>query len=137
MRDPEPSEDVENLALQALEHAIGSIDHGSGPLVPFLMVRDGEGVRIARFVDEDLGRSVASGRDAARGIAANCVTALAFDGFLTMDGKRTDAMIVQCADIGAGPTFQFAVRYRVTPQGRVKVIGEPMLVEWSEELYPE
>ncbi len=110
LRTPEPSRLLVDLVETAAAHGLGALERGE-QLVPFLLT---EGPR---------GRAVLQDSDArpedclalARWHAATCGPeverlAVAFDGWLTVDGVRGDAVYVEAAE-ASGTTFRFAIRY--------------------------
>ncbi|GEN79803.1 DUF3806 domain-containing protein [Actinotalea fermentans] len=104
----EPSAEVRALAAFALEHAVRSVVPEGGPLVPFCMVESPDGRSLQRFVGE-LGESVARARDHARSSGA-ARAAVAWDGYLTVEGRRDDALFVEASDAGQG-SIVLAQRY--------------------------
>lgn len=134
---PRPSDYLVDLIFMALDHGIDSIDDGAGPLVPFMLTdRDGER-DIRRFVAEQLEDGVRQARLAARKeTKTGKLAAIAYDGFLTTDGKRMDAIFVQAADSPDGPTFYFAQRY--TMKGtKVEPFGNAAFVHIDQSLFPD
>ena len=88
-----------DFALFALDHAADSVIASGGPLTPFAITEvDGERV-LARFVAElaeaqqHARRSVASSANALK-------AAVAWDGYLTVGGERTDAVFVEASAAG-------------------------------------
>ncbi len=121
----EPSVPAQELALFALNHAVDSIVPEGGPLVPFCLVETAEGRELHRFAGE-LGQALADARNFARGSGA-VRAAVAWDGYLTVDGRRGDALFVEASDVGA-PSIVLARSYEETPHG-TRAVGEPMLVD--------
>jgi hypothetical protein len=80
---------------------VGSVE-GGGALIPFVLVESKGQREIRRFVLERIEESV----EATFAFASNAQNeadrvAVAFDGYLTWQGKRTDAIYVEASD---GPT---------------------------------
>jgi len=121
----EPSEQSQELASFALGHAVHSIVPEGGPLIPFCLVESAEGRALHRFAGE-LGQAVENAREFARGSGA-VRAAVAWDGYLTVDGQRGDALFVEASDAGQ-PSIILAHRYQETPAG-THTVGEPMLVD--------
>ncbi len=131
-----PSEDLARLLSDALDHAIDMVARGCSPFMPFAMVEplEGQGEPMAFAVtppDEPV--------DYARGIldskaAETRMYALAWDGFLTVDGERTDAVFVEAADRSNDRAVVVAERYRPTRKGLLRkrsceLVGDPIVVE--------
>lgn len=112
------------LVFAALDHGTGSVENAeAGPLIPFVMTRGPDGPKLVRFVGTDYGqdreRALAHGRTGDHGHWA-----VAWDGFLTLQGTRTDAIFVQAAAVGS-PEVLFAWRYDRGPEGTLRRIGNP------------
>jgi hypothetical protein len=90
------------LAFNALDHGIDSVATG-GPLVPFTIIEGEPGERsLQRYVSETLEDGLAQARAAlARELHTADRAALVFDGYVTRDGRRSDAVVVQVFERGA------------------------------------
>ncbi|MDM7855497.1 hypothetical protein [Cellulomonas alba] len=124
----EPSDEVKALAELALTHAVTSVVPEGGPLIPFAIVETVGGDRsLQRFVDE-LSAAQQRARDAIRSAPPQAArAAVAWDGYLTMDGQRQDAVFVEVSDRGL-PSVVLAHRYHDAP-GSAEPIGSAVLVE--------
>jgi hypothetical protein len=61
--------------------------------------------------------------------------ALAYDGYLTTDGERTDAAFVEAGERGQPEAFLIAQRYRVKKRsGKVERVGQPTIIGGAEQL---
>lgn len=120
----EPSPHVQELASFALAHAVRSIVPEGGPLIPFSLLETTEGRSLHRFAGE-LGEAVQHARGHVRTSGA-LRAAVAWDGYLTADGRRDDALFVEASEAGQ-PSIVLAHRYVETPQGTAPV-GEPLAV---------
>ncbi|MGP4102661.1 hypothetical protein [Nonomuraea sp. KM90] len=87
------------LAEDALNHAVSSAQGSAGGFPPFTIVLQRDGAReLNRFIAApDL--TVARSSLAAVDPAAVCVT-LAWDGYLTSDGRRTEAAFIEAYELG-------------------------------------
>lgn len=110
------SEELIEVAFAALDHAIDSVKDG-GPLIPFVIAESEEGRDLTRFASETLEEGHAQARRHAGSSAANRV-AVAYDGYLTVEGERSDAVFVEAQERGAELSVIFAQRYR--PGGRLR-----------------
>ena len=115
-----------DLALFALTHAVRSVVPEGGPLIPFAMVETTDGRALARFVG-DLEEAQARARDHVRASSA-VRAAVAWDGYLTVEGVRTDALFVEAGEPGTAGIV-LAHRYRDAGAGPAEAIGRPILVD--------
>lgn len=119
------SEQLQALAWQALDHAISSLD-GGGPLVPFALVAGDKGVQVARFAADSLEEGVEGGRAVLASLSPEDghMAALAYDGYLTRDGVRSDAVFVEAQQRGMVASASIAQRYRPSG-GAPELLGNP------------
>lgn len=110
------SDDLMELVFAALDHGVESVTDG-GPLVPFVLVEGAEGRELTRFVADTLEEGQARAREHAAASGAERV-AVAYDGYLTVQGERSDAVFVEAQERGTDATAIFAQRYR--PGGRLR-----------------
>lgn len=114
-----------HLAFTGLDHAIDSVEVSAGPLIPFLLERSGDRLSLHRFVAERLEDGVAeveqrleavvAGDDDARtaGVSSEVDGACgAWDGYITVEGRRTDAVLARAVD-RTGAEVVLAQRYEV------------------------
>ena len=111
--EPLPSPQVGALAAFGLQHAIASIRRG-GPLVPLVIAETSAGRSMERHLAERLEDSVELARDSARASSADRIAVL-YDGYLTLDHGRTDAIFAEIHERGSAIAHVFARRY--TPRG--------------------
>ncbi len=105
------------LAFAALDHGIASVADG-GPLIPFAMIETPAGRTLARFVADTLEEGQARAREHVGAAADAQRAAVAYDGYLTLEGIRSDAIFVEAQERGEAAAVVFAQRYR--PAGRFK-----------------
>lgn len=114
-----------HLAFTGLDHAIDSVEVSGGPLIPFLFERVGDRLNLHRFVAERLEDGVAeveqrleavvAGDNGDRtpevdaGVDGACGV---WDGYITVEGRRTDAVLVRAVD-RTGAEVVLAQRYEV------------------------
>ena len=61
--------------------------------------------------------------------------AVAFDGYLTTDGRRVDAAFVEAGERGQAQGMVFAQRYRLKKRlGKVERVGRPVFVQVTNQL---
>jgi hypothetical protein len=117
MRPMEPTDELMTFALFALDHAADSVLDSGGPLIPFALL-DVNGERsLARFVG-DLEDGQQRARDAVNATPSASMGAVAWDGYVTIHGERTDAVFVEASASGAEASIILAQRY--VQAGRVR-----------------
>jgi hypothetical protein len=95
----------------ALDHGINSIQEG-GPLIPFVVTEEGRKRMLQRFGAQPYEQAVAEARAAVARLSPQVTRyALAYDGYLTQQGTKADAVIVQGAERNAGMAYLLAQRY--------------------------
>ena len=96
--------ELSDLIFFALDHGVDSVRTSGGPLVPFVVhaASARTNKKLARFAAEQLELGVESARRYASNLseaeAKYCV--IAYDGFLTVQGKRWDAVFVEASEQG-------------------------------------
>ena len=86
------------LVFVALDHGIDSVTEG-GPLIPFALTETSDGRDLTRFATETLEEGQALARDHVRAAGADRA-AIAYDGYLTVEGDRNDAIFVEAQERG-------------------------------------
>ncbi|MFN7943383.1 MAG: hypothetical protein U0X73_17455 [Thermoanaerobaculia bacterium] len=136
------SSEFADFFFLAIDHGFASVEDGGGPLIPFAMTvgRNGERV-LTRFAMERLELGVARAREfVAEHLETTAMYALAWDGFVTLHGERTDAVLVEAADRSEANAVLFCQRYAKTKSAilrRTKChrIGNPALIGRPPSLY--
>ena len=113
----EPSEQLLNFALFALDHAAESVIASGGPLVPFAITEAGGQRQLARFPG-DLEEGQQQARTSVRSAPDAELAAVAWDGYLTVGGERADAVFVEASGRSDPESVLIAQRYRIV--GRLK-----------------
>lgn len=108
------SDALVELAFAALDHGLESVRDGDGPLVPFALTEGAEGRHLTRFAAELLEQGQEEARRHVRESDAERV-ALAYDGYLSVEGERSDAILVEAQERGTTISVVFAQRYRPEP----------------------
>jgi len=132
------SERLMEMIFFALDHGVGSVQAG-GPLVPFVVTHDesAELPVLQRFLSETLETSLVEARRHCATVAADikyCV--LAYDGFVTVDGSKNDAIMVEAFERGTEEAVCFAQRYK--PKGflrKFSVVGNAAFLGMSPALF--
>ena len=121
--------EVTELAWFALAHAVNSVVPDGGTMAPFTLTHSPTGNALARFIDSDGTLERPRAHLAASGGTRG---ALSWDGYLTFEGVRTDALFAQASDAGQ-PSVVYAQRYAENETGKY-LLGERLLVAYAEPL---
>jgi hypothetical protein len=116
------------LVYGALEHATECLSGADGPLLPFAMIVDG-GQRSVRHFHAPGYEQTLDGALAFASAGAYDFWAVAWDGYMTVEGRRTEAVFVQAGGEEREESLLFAWRYeRVLPKGEVQRLGDPIFL---------
>jgi hypothetical protein len=129
-------ERLHSFTLSALGHATSGVVPDGGPLIPFALTEGADGRLLQRFVGE-LGAMQEAARQIVRGMQGLELAAVAWDGYLTVDGQRTDAVFVEASDGSGDPSVLLAQCYAKAGRFRraTATVGEPILVERRTPLF--
>jgi hypothetical protein len=105
-----PSDDLMDFALFALDHATDSVLASGGPLVPLALIKVEGSRSLSRFAG-DLERGQEKARSLIRSSANADRAAAAWDGHLTVEGERTDAVFVEASKTSDPESVVLAQRY--------------------------
>jgi hypothetical protein len=136
MSDASPDEvKLNDLMFLALDHAIESNRESGGPLTPFSITEDVNGKRtLTRYAAERLEEGEARGKKRIEESKADIVRyAFAWDGYVTIGGKKSDAILVEAGDKVAETGILLCQRYEtkglikksVVPFGNPALVGRP------------
>ena len=125
----QPADDLIDFALFALDHAADSVLPSGGPLVPFALLEKGGNRELIRFPG-DLTEGMEKARQTIRASQDTDFAAVAWDGYLTVEGTRTDAVYVEAFKAGDTESLIFAQRY-----GKSERIGNAAMVGRGEPLF--
>lgn len=128
------SPELETLSLLALEHGFNSISDSEGPLVPFTIIEGPDGQELHRFVvgDFELELSVEAAQNSIASSRAELSRyAIAWDGYVTEPGRKTDAILVEAGE--RGTAVLLAQRYGpLEPDAEGKLVraclGDPVML---------
>jgi hypothetical protein len=115
MTEIHASDELVELAFAALDHGIESVRDGDGPLIPFALTEGKEGRQLTRFAAELLEQGQEEARRHIREAVGVERVALAYDGYLSVEGDRSDAILVEAQEHGMAICVVFARRYRPEP----------------------
>lgn len=127
---PETAEQIPaslaDLAMFALDHALFSIEEG-GPLIPLVLAESAAGRNGHRFLADTLEDGLAQARRFVGTDAGWRRAALAYDGYLTRDGDRRDAIYVLAWDRDTATAVSVAHRYVPgQPDRPLERVGDPL-----------
>lgn len=135
------SVEFNDLMFLALDHGVDSKKNGSAPLVPFVMVKNLNGENHAhQFAAETLEESLEKAKqyvDSQKSSIA--IYAIVWDGFLTLDSKKWDAILVEAGEQGSESGVLLAQRCEQTgifkkkkqPVGNPAMINRPASRVWN------
>jgi hypothetical protein len=113
-----------------LNHGVGSVEDG-GPLIPFVLAESKGQRQLQRFALERLEESVKAAfafASVTHGEADR--VAVAFDGFLTWEGERTDAIYVETLDRPTATHVLVAQRYKPKRRlSKLKKLRDPVFLD--------
>lgn len=132
--------DFEEMFLLALDHGYAMIQENGGPLTPFVMIQGTDGEKsIHRFANETLESGLEEAIayvDKERNSIA--MYALAWDGYATVDGEQTDAVLVEAGQRGEEQAVFVCQRYSLLddlsrPFGVfARPVGDPVFLDYVE-----
>ncbi len=126
---------LNSLMFLALDHGVDSVRAG-GHLIPFVMTESKGKRSLNRFASERL----EVGQEEARKFVSKSgdkteMYALAYDGFVTIEGKKYDAIIVEAGQRGNKEATLIAQRYKPKKLlQKFEVIGNPALIGSNKNL---
>ncbi len=129
-----PSEAFGELVFFALDHAVDSVREG-GPLIPFLIIGRSDGRELRRFASETLEEGQAAVRKAVAKLEHDVTAyAMAYDGYMSFEGSKWDAILCEAAERGAPSGVFFAQRYQPKQGvfGKFKAVGNAAFVPEHE-----
>ena len=122
---------LNDLMFMALDHGFDSIADGSGPLIPFAVLEDASGLRqLRRFVTDRLEDGVEAAKMAVDAATADVLRyAIAWDGYITMQDRKWDAIFVEAGDRVQSEALLLCQRYQaVEGSPSNQTFGNPALV---------
>jgi len=136
-RFPNLSPAAEELMFDALRYGVENAEVAAVGFVPFAFLAQADGIRgLRRFVAGDPASGLAQARRTLADPGVEAVgVALAWDGYLTRDGTRGEAVFVEVYEIGRPAGVLIAQPY-VRLGATVSVLGEPILCGEPAPLVP-
>ena len=128
-----PSDELLDVVNSAIEHGIKSVNPGTGTLVPFLMtVKSGQRT-IGRLDSLRIEDAVEQAKLIARRLGPDVERyAIGYGGYVMVDGKRREAIIIESEEIGAPSGVSYSQPYKkagflkktLKPDGAPGFMGE-------------
>lgn len=141
-QDFQPTDEFTEFFFLAIDHGFGSIEDGAGPLIPFAMTVSLNGERkLNRFLTENLEDGLEQARNHVDENRDEVVMyAIAWDGYVTLDHERTDAILVEAGERQDPSGVIFCQRYREVKKGllrkkKCEAIGNPALIGRPESRF--
>ena len=132
----EMSQPFADLVFLALDHGVESVRSSGGPLTPFVVFEQNGKRELHRFAAERLEEGQQRARDAVAASSPSITAyALAYDGFITIQGTKFDAILVEASERDRPLGVRMAQRY--TPKKFLRsfqTVGNPALLGECETL---
>lgn len=132
----EPSDELMAAVWEAVEHGMDMIQVSGGPLRPFLFQWRGKERKQSVLMGESMEDSVAMGKEIARDAderVDGCV--LAWDGYVTIAGARSDALSFQAYERGDTVSHLLVQRYEPSPARHFRARGNVALIGQEAPLF--
>jgi hypothetical protein len=127
----ETADSTKELVFTALDYALENAQLSDQPFTPFSFARREDGTATLTRFAVDPGADVPETLEAARDYLATAepgttAITLAYDGYTTYEGERTEAVFVEAHQLDLDRALVLAQRY-VRTDGEVEPLGNPML----------
>ena len=134
--DIQMSEKFADLVFLALDHGVDSVRASSGPLIPCVVVEQDGKRELLRFATERLEEGQQRAREAVAALPQSATAyALAYDGYITVQGTKFDAILVEASERGRPAGVRMAQRYtRKKFLRSFQTVGNPALLGECETL---
>lgn len=130
------NETLMELMFTGLDHGIDSVKDSGGPLVPFLLTeKDGE-KKLARFVTDRLEEGpVLARKQLVEQADLADFAVVAYDGYVTIEGTKFDAVMVEGYDKNDAIGYVLAQRYQPKKiLSKFKTIGNAAFMGTEENI---
>lgn len=130
----EPGPALQDLVSRAIDAGIRDASP-DGPVIPFVLAQVDDAVQMHRIVVGDVidgGASIDAARDVATSIDGIDRAAYAWDGYVRLDGDRTDAILVLAQERGEDGAFIVCQPYAFDA-GAATASGDIVLLSQDEE----
>ncbi|WP_194927335.1 hypothetical protein [Catenulispora pinisilvae] len=128
----ETADDTKELVFTSLDYALENAQISEQPFTPFSFALHKDGTATLTRFTVDVATDVPETLEAARehlqtaGPATVAIT-LAYDGYTTYEGQRTEAVFIEAHQLNLTRTLVLAQRYLRTTPGEVQPLGDPLL----------
>lgn len=127
----ETADSTKELVFTALDYALENAQLSDQPFTPFSFARREDGTATLTRFAVDPGTDIPETLQAARDYLATAepgttAITLAYDGYTTYEGERTEAVFVEAHQLDLDRALVFAQRY-VRTDGELEPLGNPML----------
>lgn len=135
---------LNDIMFKALDHAVFSIEDNGETLIPFSLTEDDAGHRtLTRYAADRVEVGVEEGKQKIEERKAEFARyALAFDGFVTIEGARSEALFVEAGDKVSEFGMLICQRYNrkkgwfrkgIVPFGNPALVGKPpSRIKWRK-----
>lgn len=125
-----------DLMFFGLDHGIESVKaSATGPLIPFTMTEIKGERKLNRLVTERLEDGLSKGIELLKSDNTSDFGIIVYDGYLTFDGQKYDAVIVRGFDRKDNVGYLIGQRYRLkTFLSPFKTVGNPTFLGNEEQL---
>ncbi len=134
--DIQMSQKFADLVFLALDHGVDSVRASGGPLIPFVVFEQDGKRELHRFAAERLEEGQKRAREAIAAFPASVnAYAMAYDGYIAVQGTKFDAILVEASERGRPAGVRMAQRY--TPKKFLQsfqTLGNPALLDECETL---
>ena len=112
-----------DLVQKAARHGVDSIESALGPLIPFTFVLDANPdqarrqLMLTRHALEDLAECLQAAQASIRPDPNSSMYAIAWDGYVTVEGRKWDAVLIEAGESGNAEAVIYAQRYELKEKG--------------------
>jgi len=130
------SEELLALVMAAVDHAIPTVRE-AGSFHPFLMANGGRSPLLRRFITEDLPAAVEAARKSVLSLAEDQKRyAIAFDGRLTQENRKYDAVIIEAGERTTDYGVTFGQMYSPASKARAfELVGNLTFLGRADNLF--
>ena len=135
MNNFSPSQAFADFFFFAIDHGFASVEDGGGPLIPFTMLVDPAGQKkLTRFAMDKLEDGVEAAKNSVASTGAIAMYAIAWDGFITLEGRKWDAICVEAGEAQSEFGVLLCQRYTTAKKGLLRRtrsvrVGNPAVIE--------
>lgn len=135
----ETTDSTKELVFTALDYALENAQLSDQPFTPFSFARKKDGTATLTRFAVPPATDIPETLEAARAHLATpdpdtTAITLAYDGYTTYEGERTEAVFVEAQQLDHDRALVLAQRYMRTEDGGVEALGDPMLQAEVEAL---